>query len=95
MRLPRMVPRLEVAAVVALGLAAAVGTAAPAHADVTVTCASISADGGSVFGFLCTGATNAPQRGTIADRVHAYSCIFITLSELGSEATGDGCTLIR
>src|SRR5436305_2748893 len=63
----RKMTRLSILGAVVLGLAATVGTAAPARAGVSVTCASINASQGSVFGFLCTGATSAPQRGTIAD----------------------------
>lgn len=95
MRSLRTIARLNVVGATALGLAATVGTATPAHADVRVTCAALSTIPGTVFGSLCFGATAAPQRGTIADSTQAYSCLLIDASELGSDATAYGCTRIR
>lgn len=95
MRSPRTATRLKVVGAAALGLVAALGTATPAHADITVICASVSESQGSVTGFLCTGASWEPQRGTIADRTHAYSCVFLQSSELGTEVSGLGCTPIK
>jgi len=96
MRIPRA-SRLEVIGVAAaLGLVTAAAAAAPAHADTNTTalCASVTVSQGTgwVDGFLCTYKNAQAMRGTITDGTHAYFCVLLTISELGSEITGWGCT---
>ena len=93
-RLPRVRSRLGAVGVCAvLGLVTAVGTAAPAHADVHVDCASTHAVGTLVFGLVCSGATNQPQPGTVEDSTHLHRCAFVESSPLANGAMGNSCTL--